>query len=88
LLKWIKRIGKWVIGILLIPITYILVALLLSHITVNKTESSNFLKEPIYLRTNGVHLDIILPISSLDSSVLKGIKYDNTPLSFQAALAP
>ncbi len=31
----------------------------------------------IYLNTNGVHLDIVIPIENIDTSVLSGIKYNS-----------
>lgn len=70
-----KRIIKWFLYFLLIPITYILVSLILSSITVDKIVTNESSEKLIYLSTNGVHLDIILPIENLDSFVLSGLKY-------------
>ncbi len=74
-MKIIKKVLKGICYVLLIPFIYILVSLILSEITLN----GNIDKEPkqniIYLNTNGVHLDIILPIKSLNDSFLLGIKH-------------
>jgi uncharacterized protein (TIGR02117 family) len=56
-----------------IPITYLLIALLLSYIPVNSTTSKP--EKTIFLGTNGVHLDLILPISEMDSSLLRDLDF-------------
>ncbi|MBU3010067.1 DUF2459 domain-containing protein [Polaribacter vadi] len=71
-----KRIIKWFLYFLLIPITYILISLILSSITVDKIVTNESSEKLIYLSTNGVHLDIILPIENVDSFVLSGLKYN------------
>lgn len=54
--------------ILFLPICYFIVAITLTYITVNTTSVGNS-EAIIYLKTNGVHLDIIIPSNSV--SVLK-----------------
>ena len=68
-------IFKFIFFVLLIPIGYLIVSLLLTFITANKknTSSENF----IYLNTNGVHLDIILPVSNIKSELKQGLKIEN-----------
>lgn len=84
-MKRLYKIFKWVLGcFLIIPILYITVSLILSAITIQrKTTSTNFNKT-IYLNTNGVHLDIIMPIKNLDNLVLSNLKYskNDTFLAF------
>ena len=74
-MKIAKKILKWILYFLLIPITYIIVALILTAITVDRKENNGILDKSIYLNTNGVHLDIIIPIEDIDSLVLTGMKF-------------
>ncbi|WP_161634451.1 DUF2459 domain-containing protein [Aquimarina pacifica] len=54
-----KKALKYISLFLLIPLLYLVVSLSLSYIPINgKTEDA---KHIIYLSTNGVHLDIIIP---------------------------
>ncbi|GAL82748.1 hypothetical protein JCM19274_393 [Algibacter lectus] len=59
-------------------------ALILSSITVDRKVSNENSEKLIYLNTNGVHLDIVIPIEYVDRLVLSGIKYsqNETYLSF------
>jgi len=79
-----KKIIKWFLYLLLIPTAYIIMALILSSITVDRKVSNENSEKLIYLNTNGVHLDIVIPIEYIDSLVLSGIKYNQneTYLSF------
>ncbi len=76
-MKIVKKIFKWLLFILLIPISYLIISLILSAITINSKTSNNDLSKSVYLSTNGVHLDIILPKKDIDSMLLSGIKYEN-----------
>lgn len=51
--------------IFIIPIGYLLIALLLTYITVNGGANKTNKEEVIYLKSNGVHLDIVLPSSCI-----------------------
>ncbi|WP_159019866.1 DUF2459 domain-containing protein [Algibacter sp. L3A6] len=79
-----KKIIKWFLYLLFIPTAYIIMALILSSITVDRKVSNENSEKLIYLNTNGVHLDIVIPIEYVDSLVLSGIKYNqnDTYLSF------
>ncbi|WP_282148387.1 DUF2459 domain-containing protein [Algibacter lectus] len=79
-----KKIIKWFLYLLFIPAAYIIMALILSSITVERKVSNENSEKLIYLNTNGVHLDIVIPIEYVDSLVLSGIKYNqnDTYLSF------
>lgn len=65
--KLIKRILKLLLGLLALPVMYFLVALLLTFISVN----NSFKPEPtgkgitVYLLSNEVHTDIVLPLKPL-----------------------
>jgi len=73
-MKVAKKILKWIVYILLIPTTYFIVSLILSWITIDRIDSNSDFQKSIYLNTNGVHLDIIIPKEDLNSSILSGIK--------------
>lgn len=74
----VKKISKWVIYFLLIPITYFVVSLILTTIAVDRKAQPAVSDTSIFLATNGVHLDIVLPKSDLDSLLLSGLKHDTT----------
>lgn len=60
-----KKILKRLLAlILLLPLNYLLIALLLTYITVNE-EVKAVREESIYLKSNGIHLDLILPSTSI-----------------------
>lgn len=73
--KPIKRILKWIGGILLIPVFYILISLVLSLITLERKEKDPISNKSIYLNTNGVHLEVAIMKEDLDSLLLSGIKH-------------
>ena len=73
-MKLLKKIGKWILYILLIPVLYIVISLILSFITIDRTIENEIVNKTIYLNTNGVHLDIVIPKNSVDPSVLSGLK--------------
>lgn len=77
-MKIVSKILKWGLYILLIPITYLLVSLILSLITIDRTVSDKVFEKTIYLSTNGVHLNIVIPKKDLDSLLLSGIKHKQT----------
>src|SRR5690606_18025802 len=64
--------------------SYIIISLLLTFITVNNTNRPEINTETMYLSTNGVHLNIILPVTQVEATVLKDIKYldEDSYLSF------
>lgn len=70
-----KKIIKWVLYFLLIPVTYLIFSLILTSITVERIVNNASSEKLIYLSTNGVHLDIVIPIENVDSLVLAGIAY-------------
>jgi len=60
--------------IVLLPVSYGLIALVLTSITVNDDGEGQG-GQDIYLHTNGVHLDIVVPINGLDRKLLEGLEY-------------
>jgi len=63
-MKMIKKISIWILCFLLIPITYLIVSLVLTAVTVDREGNTENLNRSIYLSTNGVHLDIVIPFST------------------------
>ncbi len=73
-MKVAKRILKWILYVLLIPVLYIVVSLILSSITVDRKIENQISEKSIYLSTNGVHLDVVIPKNNIDSLLLSGLK--------------
>jgi len=78
-LKKIMKIAKYIgLGSVLFIVVYVLAAFLLSKITVN-SEAENQSKEvTIYIMTNGVHTDLVLPIKNEAKDWSQVIKFENT----------
>ncbi len=78
-MKVIKVILKWILYFLLLPILYVIIALILSTITIEKQSIDNRNQEKsIYLYTNGVHLDIVIPKKDIDTLLLSHLKSEST----------
>ncbi|WP_405246037.1 DUF2459 domain-containing protein [Cellulophaga sp. Asnod2-G02] len=77
-MKIIKKALKWFLYFLLIPMSYLLVSLLLASITINRKSATSGEEKSIYLSTNGVHLDVVIPKENLDPLLLKDLKYTDT----------
>ncbi|WP_299530185.1 DUF2459 domain-containing protein [Ulvibacterium sp.] len=73
-MKIVKKTLQWILYFLLIPIAYITVSLILSSITIDRKNGNQIAEKSIYLNTNGIHLDIIIPINNLDSLLISGLK--------------
>lgn len=73
-MRLIKTCLKWLFYLLSIPLIYVLISLLLSLITVNSTEHIGADNE-VYLGTNGIHLEIIIPLEVMDNELQKGLKF-------------
>ena len=57
-----------------IPISYTIISLILINITVNKTELRVDNNKKVYLSSNGVHLNIIIPVNDLQLELKEGLK--------------
>jgi len=78
-MKTIKKIFKYIGIFLLILISYGLVVTLLSYVTVNDNQLP--IKEPkidIYILSNGVHTDIVVPVKNDTFDWSKQIKFEHT----------
>ncbi|GAB1855294.1 TIGR02117 family protein [Flavobacteriaceae bacterium MHTCC 0001] len=73
ILSILKRTLKWIGFLLSVPLFYVLISLLCSVISVNTKDVLVNNSKTIYLSTNGVHLDIIIPKKHINSSLLKSL---------------
>jgi len=78
----IRKIKKWLLLIVLIPVAYLLVSLILTFIPVNSKSDYSEKEKSIYLNSNGVHLNIIIPRAQVDSNLLAGLNYDENDQFF------
>lgn len=83
MIKFLKKTSKWIFYLLLIPIVYLIFSLILSGITIDRKVKCQALNASVFLSTNGVHLDIIIPKQHLDHQLLLGIK-NETPYDYFA----
>ncbi|MBQ4821481.1 TIGR02117 family protein [Aquimarina sp. MMG016] len=74
-MKLLKKILKYVGIVLVLPISYVLVSLILTYIPVNNQDTKTEKNNTIYLSSNGVHLEIIIPKKNLDTTILNKLKY-------------
>lgn len=72
-MKIVKKILKWVLYSLTIPVIYLIVSFILTAITVEELDQSSENKKVIYLNTNGVHLNIVIPKNDIDINLLKNL---------------
>jgi uncharacterized protein (TIGR02117 family) len=75
--KRIKKILKWIGYFLLIPVAYLIVSLILTFIPVNNTEITSQDNKTIYLTSNGVHLDIVIPIADVSEELKHSLAYSS-----------
>ena len=68
-----KLAKKIVLFIILPPALYFTIAMILTFITVNKHPVTSSQNQTIFLSSNGIHLDIILPVDKLSPALKKGL---------------
>lgn len=73
-----RLIGKVLFGFLIFLIVYILAAFTLSKITINSEAGQQAEEIPIYIKTNGVHTDIVVPIKNIIKDWSQEIRFENT----------
>ena len=81
-MKVLRSLAKWFLYCLLIPVSYLLVALILSAITVNAEDKHPDTAKSIFLKTNGVHLDIVIPKAHLSDSLMAGLNHKSSDKYF------
>lgn len=75
--QFLKFTGRFILGILAFIVLYLLVAFIMAHIPVNSNpEKSNDVA--IYINSNGVHTDILVPIKNNIKDWTKDILYSQT----------
>ena len=77
-MKTIKKLLKYLAIFILSLVTYLLIVTLLSFVSVNKDVSENQEEIPIYILTNGVHTDIVLPIKNEHHDWSNQLKFEHT----------
>ena len=75
--KVIKLIGKVLLGFIALLLLYLGSAFVLSRITVEE-EPNEPDEITIYILTNGVHTDIVMPVTTAQIDWSEQIKYENT----------
>lgn len=77
-MKIIKKLLKYIAIFILSLVTYLLVVTLLSFVSVNEDLVENQKEIPIYILTNGVHTDIVLPIKNEYHDWTSRLKFEHT----------
>ncbi len=77
--KILKYTLRFIIAFAAFILLYLLTAFCLSRITVDK-ESSSTADVLIYIKTNGVHTDLVVPVRNKEIDWSKEIKFSNTAL--------
>lgn len=72
-MKGLKNIFKCLAFLLFLPVLYLIISLITTYIPVNNKISDQQITDTIYLRTNGIHLDIALPEHLIDASAFSGL---------------
>lgn len=72
-MKILKWIYKSFLILLVIGISYFLIALLLTSITIERKHKNKVLDKSIFLSSNGVHLDLIIPKKHIKPDLLESI---------------
>jgi len=76
--KILKIIGRVILGFILFVACYFLSAFVLSRISVGKEPSSVPADVTIYIETNGVHTDIVVPVKNEQMDWSSEVKFENT----------
>jgi len=77
-MKTIKKLLKYIAIFILSLFTYLLIVTLLSFVSVNEDLVENQKEIPIYILTNGVHTDIVLPIKNEHYDWTSRLKFEHT----------
>ena len=77
--KILKYTGYTLLGIIAFVLCYLLAAYCLSRLTVDK-EAGQPAEMAIYIKTNGVHTDIVVPVKNELLDWSKEVKFSNTHL--------
>lgn len=75
--KVVKSIGKFLLGFTEFLIIYVVAGIFMSFIVVNKN-TEKLGEIPIFIYSNGVHTDLVLPVSTGKMDWRKYVKFENT----------
>lgn len=83
-MKSSKKILKMIAFLLVLPVLYFLVSFITMSITVNDDESQAEKSKVVYLNSNGVHLDVVIPQEDLGPELAHSLIYfeDEKYISF------
>lgn len=70
---------KFLLGILAFVVVYLLIAILVPYIPVNSEDKNPAEDVAIYIKTNGVHTDIVVPVKNEFKDWSEKIKFDHLP---------
>lgn len=76
--KTLQIILKSIAAILGLVVIYVILSLTIPYIPVQKKATNEIADIPIYIYTNGVHTDIVMPIKSEQIDWSQKIPFDNT----------
>jgi len=74
-MRFVKKILKYLGVVILIPTTYFIIGILCSYITITPKTIDTEKNSSIYIATNGIHLEIIIPKTTIDSLLLDGLQH-------------
>lgn len=77
-MKIIKKVLKYTAILILSLVAYLLIVTLLSFVVVNKDLGENQKEIPIYILTNGVHTDIVLPVKNEHYDWSSQLQFEHT----------
>lgn len=75
--KVVKSIGKFLLGFTEFLIIYVVAGVFMSFIVVNKNTERNG-EIPVFIYSNGVHTDLVLPVATNEIDWREYVKFDNT----------
>ncbi|MEN8250418.1 MAG: DUF2459 domain-containing protein [Bacteroidota bacterium] len=85
-MKWMLRIFKAILIIVLIPVIAYGTSLILAAITINSSSGKGENPEKIYLSTNGRHIEIILHKDDIEPSLLMDLQFSDVEEYFSFAM--
>ncbi|GEP51192.1 hypothetical protein FNO01nite_18640 [Flavobacterium noncentrifugens] len=74
----LKILKKILLGLLCFLVLYVSLAFLFSKITVNSEQRNEEKPIAIYIKTNGIHTDIVVPVANKIKDWRNKIKFDHT----------
>ncbi len=76
-MKIVKKLIRYIALILIIPVTYLIISFILTFITISGNNDPAEKTHSIYLSSNGLHLEVIIPKQDLDPAILEGLKSES-----------